>query len=144
MDPGVLLQAVLTGLADGAVLGLVALGFTLVAGTVRVLQLAHGDVVIAAVLAVEMKGLLIGEAASAETDALIRAALGGAPHVTKLIHLRSEHLGPDELLVTAKLEFDRSLSVEQLADAINAAEAALRASVPIARLVYLEPDIARA
>ena len=49
MDPGVLLQAVVTGLATGAVLGLVALGFTLVAGTVRVLHLAHGDVVVAAV-----------------------------------------------------------------------------------------------
>ena len=51
MDAGVLLQAVLTGLSSGAVLGLVALGFTLVAGTVRVLQLAHGDVVVASVLA---------------------------------------------------------------------------------------------
>jgi cation diffusion facilitator family transporter len=100
-------------------------------------------VVIAAVLAIEMKGLLIGEGASADHDALIRSSLGGAPHVTKLIHLRTEHLGPDELLVTAKLEFDRGLSIEGLADAINGAEAALRARVPIARLVYLEPDIAR-
>lgn len=51
MDLGVLLQVVLSGLSAGAVLGLVALGFTLVAGTVRVLHLAHGDVVVAAVLA---------------------------------------------------------------------------------------------
>lgn len=51
MDAGVLLQVLLTGLSSGAVLGLVALGFTLVAGTVRVLHLAHGDVVIAAVFA---------------------------------------------------------------------------------------------
>lgn len=50
MDAGVLLQAALSGLANGAVLGLVALGFTLVAGTVRVLHLAHGDVVVASVL----------------------------------------------------------------------------------------------
>jgi cation diffusion facilitator family transporter len=101
-------------------------------------------VVIAAVLAVEMKGLLIGESAGADIEERIRSSLGGAPHVSKLIHLRSEHLGPDELLVTAKLEFDRTLTFEQLADAINGAEAALRAEVPIARLVYLEPDIARA
>jgi cation diffusion facilitator family transporter len=101
-------------------------------------------VVIAAVLAIEMKGLLIGEGASAEQDALIRSSLGAAPHVSKLIHLRTQHLGPDELLVTAKIEFDRGLSVEGLADAINGAETALRARVPIARLVYLEPDIARA
>jgi cation diffusion facilitator family transporter len=100
-------------------------------------------VVIAAVLAIEMKGLLIGEAASTATDEQIRASLGAAPHVTKLIHLRTEHLGPDELLVTAKLEFDRGLSVAGLAEAIDGAEAALRARVPIARLVYIEPDIAR-
>jgi hypothetical protein len=49
VDAGVGLQVVLSGLATGAVLGLVALGFSLVAGTVRVLHLAHGDVVVAAV-----------------------------------------------------------------------------------------------
>lgn len=101
-------------------------------------------VVIAVVLAIEMKGLLIGEGASAETDQAIRDALSGAPRVTKLIHLRTEHLGPDELLVTAKVEFDRTLTVPELAEAIDGAEAALRARVPIARLVYIEPDIARA
>ncbi len=100
-------------------------------------------VVIAAVLAVEMKGLLIGEGASAETVAVIRSSLESAPHVNQLIHLRTEHLGPDELLVAAKLEFERSLTIEGLADAIDGAEAVLRARVPIARLVYIEPDIAR-
>lgn len=100
-------------------------------------------VVIAAVLAVEMKGLLIGEAASAETVDAIRSSLESAPHVNQLIHLRTEHLGPDELLVAAKLEFDRNLTIEGLADAIDGAEAVLRARVPIAHLVYIEPDIAR-
>lgn len=100
-------------------------------------------VVIAAVLAIEMKGLLIGEGANPAVDAEVRSSLSGAPHVTKLIHLRTEHLGPDELLVTAKLEFDRDLTVAELAAAIDGAEAVLRANVPIASLVYLEPDIAR-
>ena len=49
MDGGVLLQVVLSGLAAGAVLGLIAAGFSLVAGTVRVLHLAHGDLVLASV-----------------------------------------------------------------------------------------------
>lgn len=49
MDAGVLLQVLLSGLAAGTVVGLVAVGFSLVAGTVRVLHLAHGDVVVAAV-----------------------------------------------------------------------------------------------
>lgn len=100
-------------------------------------------VVIAAVLAIEMKGLLIGEGASTETDAAVRKALAESPNVTGLIHLRTQHLGPDELLVAAKLEFDRGLTFEELADSINATEAQVRAAVPIARLIYIEPDIKR-
>ena len=61
----------------------------------------------------------------------------------RLIHLKTQHLGPDELLVGAKLEFDPTCRREQLAEAINGAEAALRAAVPIARIIYLEPDVYR-
>ena len=101
-------------------------------------------IVIAIVLAVEMKGLLIGEAASEEDlDEIVRA-LEGAPDVRRLIHLKTQHLGPDEVLVAAKLEFSSELSIEELAEAINGAETALRAAVPIARVVYLEPDVYRA
>jgi cation diffusion facilitator family transporter len=100
-------------------------------------------IVIAVILAIEMKGLLIGESASEENLAAIEAALTGSDRVNSLIHLRTQHLGPEELLVAAKLEFDGALSVHELADAINAAEESLRAAVPIARVVYIEPDIAR-
>ena len=100
-------------------------------------------VVIAFVLAMEMKGLLVGESASADDQEAIVAALTNAPRVTQLIHLRTEHLGPDELLVAAKLEFRNDLSVAELADAIDETEALLRLAVPIARVVYIEPDIAR-
>ena len=100
-------------------------------------------IVIAVVLAVEMKGLLIGESASEQDLAAIESALTGAEGVNGLIHLRTQHLGPDELLVAAKLDFDPTLSVRALADAIDAAEESLRAAVPIARVVYIEPDIAR-
>jgi len=100
-------------------------------------------VVIAMVLAVEMKGLLVGEGASPEMVAAIRSSLEGAPHVTQRIDLRTEHLGPDELLVAAKLEFDRSLTIEGLAEAIDGVEALLQANVPTAILVYIEPDSAR-
>ena len=61
----------------------------------------------------------------------------------RLIHLRTQHLGPEEVLVAAKLEFDPDLTTDQLADAINAAETTLRAAVPMARVVYLEPDLYR-
>lgn len=100
-------------------------------------------VVIAILLAVEMKGLLIGESASTQDSERITATLEGAPSVRRLIHIKTQHLGPDELLVAAKLEFEPDLSVDQLADAINGVETALRDAVPIARVVYIEPDVYR-
>jgi cation diffusion facilitator family transporter len=100
-------------------------------------------VVIAIVLAIEMKGLLIGEAASEQDLDRIVATLEGTPGVRRLINLKTQHLGPDELLVGAKLEFEPELSAEQVAEAINDAETALRAAVPTARIIYLEPDVYR-
>jgi cation diffusion facilitator family transporter len=100
-------------------------------------------VLIAILLAVEMKGLLIGEAASTQDVSRITSTLEGAPSVRRVIHLKTQHLGPDELLVGAKLEFAPDLSVDELAAAINGAETALRDAVPIARVVYIEPDVYR-
>jgi cation diffusion facilitator family transporter len=100
-------------------------------------------VAIALVLAVEMKSLLIGEAASQSDQEAIRGAIEGAPSVRRLIHMRTEHLGPDELLVAAKLEFDGSLSFPDLAKAVDDTEARLREAVPAAKVVYIEPDVAR-
>jgi cation diffusion facilitator family transporter len=98
-------------------------------------------VVIAITLAIEMKGLLVGESASPEDVDEITTALTGAPNVRSVIHMKTQHIGPDELIVAAKVEFDPSISMADLAASINAAEDALRAAVPIAKLVYLEPDI---
>jgi len=100
-------------------------------------------VVIAIVLAIEMASLLIGEAASPDDVVTISGALGGAPSVRRIIHLRTQHLGPDDVLVAAKLEFDASLTIAQLAHAIDGAEARLREAYPAARLVFLEPDLYR-
>ena len=98
---------------------------------------------VAIVLAIEMASLLIGEAASADDIAVISAALVGAPSVRRLIHLRTQHLGPDDVLIAAKVEFDATLSFAALAAAIDAAEAGLRAVYPAARLVFIEPDLYR-
>ena len=98
---------------------------------------------ISIVLATEMKSLLIGEAATDSDVAAIEAAIRGAEHVRGLIHLRTEHLGPEELLVAAKVDFDASLSFAELARTIDAVEVDIRAAVPAARLIYLEPDVAR-
>ncbi len=100
-------------------------------------------VVIAILLAVEMKGLLIGESASQADREGIASSLGSAPSVRRLINVRTQHLGPDELLVAAKIEFAPDLTMEELAAAINGAEQAVRAAVPSANLVFIEPDIYR-
>ena len=100
-------------------------------------------VVIALVLAAEMKPLLIGEAASDSDVALLTAALRSSAQVNSIIHMRTVHLGPDDLLVAAKVDFEHSLTVEQLAKAIDTAEVALRAAVPKTTTIYIEPDIRR-
>jgi cation diffusion facilitator family transporter len=98
-------------------------------------------VVIAFVLAREMKGLLIGESASREDEDKMVAAMESSPKVAKVIHMRTEHLGPDELLVGAKLEFTGTSSAEELAAAVNEVEALVRRAVPAARVLYLEPGL---
>lgn len=97
--------------------------------------------VIATVLVVEMKSLLLGEGASPEDMTRIRTAIEGTPGVTKLIHLRTQHLGPEELLVAAKLAFDTTLSAEQIAGVINTVEANVRHEVPYAKPMYVEVGV---
>jgi cation diffusion facilitator family transporter len=99
--------------------------------------------VVALVLAVEMRSLLLGEAADPQVQQRISNAIESDERVVRLIHLRTEHLGPDELLVAAKIEFSPELSMEQLADVVNDVEATVRKEVPEARVMYLEPDITR-
>jgi cation diffusion facilitator family transporter len=99
--------------------------------------------VIATVLATEMKSLLIGESASDADERAIAGAIHADPQVRTLIHLRTEHLGPEELLVGAKIDFDPALTMSELAVAIDTVESAIRAAVPSARVIYIEPDIAR-
>ncbi|HEX7480402.1 MAG TPA: cation diffusion facilitator family transporter [Polyangiales bacterium] len=94
-------------------------------------------------LATEMRSLLVGESASDERIAEIRAALLADPKLKRVIHLRTLHLGPDDLLVAAKIELDDTLSFREVAQEIDAAEARVRAVVPIARLMFLEPDVFR-
>jgi cation diffusion facilitator family transporter len=100
--------------------------------------------VIAIVLAFETKSLLIGEAADPAVLEKICGALESSPQVTRVIHLRTQHLGPEELLVAGKIEIDRSCTVPELAEAIDTAERRVREVVPIARVIYLEPDLYRA
>lgn len=97
-------------------------------------------VVIAVVLAVEMKSLLLGESATVEHVRAIEAALPGHG-VERIIHMKTLHLGPEELLVAAKISVPGTSDASQVADAIDAAERRVREAVPIARVIYLEPDL---
>ncbi len=98
-------------------------------------------VVIAVVLAVEMKSLLIGESASVEHREAIEAALRESAGIERVIHLRTLHLGPDQLLVAAKAEFREGMTFAEVAGAIDAAEDRVRERVPIARTIFVEPDV---
>jgi cation diffusion facilitator family transporter len=99
---------------------------------------------VAAILAVEMKSLLIGESASPDVERQIVTAIEDGPEVDGVIHLRTLHVGPDTLLVAAKIAVTGGDSAEQVARGIDAAERRIRAAVPIAQLIFLEPDLYRA
>ncbi len=136
------------GALIGLVFALFGVGLTLMTDNgvwdgVGTLGIGALLVCIAVVLAIETKSLVIGEAARPEQVAAIRAALDAAPGLERVIHLRTMHLGPDELLVAAKIATAPGSSARDIATAIDDAEARIRATVPIARVIYLEPDIDR-
>ncbi|MFF1408084.1 cation diffusion facilitator family transporter [Streptomyces sp. NPDC058294] len=98
-------------------------------------------VLIALVLAAETKSLLLGEAAGLDDVKKIEAAIVDGATVTRIIHMRTLHLGPEELLIAAKIAVRHDDTAAEVANAINAAETRVRTAVPIARVIYLEPDI---
>ncbi len=97
----------------------------------------------AAILAVETKSLLIGESASVDVERRIVAAIEDGPELERVIHLRTVHMGPDSLLVAAKIAIRSTDTAAQIAAGIDAAESRVRAAVPIADTIYLEPDLYR-
>jgi cation diffusion facilitator family transporter len=144
--PVVLLED--TGALLGLAFALAGVGLAEVTGNPRfdaVGSIAIGLLLaaIAFVLAVEMKSLLIGEAATPAVQGRICAALEGTAGIIRVIHLRTEHLGPEDLLVVAKIAVDPAMLSGETAAVIDRAEAAVRAEVPEARLMFLEPDVDR-
>ncbi|MEV6488660.1 cation diffusion facilitator family transporter [Actinoplanes sp. NPDC051633] len=96
---------------------------------------------IAVVLAIETKSLLLGEGATPEDVRKIEQAFLGGEGVERIIHMKTLYLGPEELLVAAKVAVPRSARAEEIATHINEAEERIRAALPIARVIYIEPDI---
>ena len=134
------------GALVGLVFALFGVGLTLLTGNgiwdaLGTAMIGFLLVAIAAVLAIETKSLLLGESATRDDVATIRAAIESDG--TSIIHLKTLHLGPEELLVAAKISVARSDTGQEIAKAIDAAETRIREAVPIARVIYLEPDIQR-
>ncbi|MEH1014182.1 cation diffusion facilitator family transporter [Micromonospora sp. CPCC 206060] len=144
--PVVLLEDL--GALVGLVLALIGVGMTLItgnglwdaAGTAMIGILL---VTIAIVLAIETKSLLLGEGAEAQDVAVIERAITEGPEVEGIIHMKTLYLGPEELLVAAKVAVEPGETAEELARNINVVESRIRAAVPVARVIYLEPDIYR-
>lgn len=136
------------GALTGLVFALGGVGLAVITGNGRfdaIGAMAVGTllVVIAIFLAMEMTAMLVGESALPEEVAAIRAALESSDGVDRVIHLRTLHVGPDELLVAAKIAVAHSATGREIAEDIDDAEAKLREAVPTATYVFLEPDIDR-
>lgn len=134
------------GALVGLVLALAGVGIALATGDgvwdgIGTLCIGVLLIIIAIVLAAETKSLLLGEAAGLDEVEKIKAALVDGDTVTGVIHMRTLHLGPEELLVAAKIAVQHDDTAAEVANAINAAEARIREAVPIARVIYLEPDV---
>lgn len=135
-----------SGALIGLLLALAGVGLTVLTGNplwdgIGTLAIGILLVAISVVLTIEMKSLLIGEAATREHIAAITAAVTESPSVTRVINLKTQHIGPEELLVAGKVEFDQTLSNAQISNAIDTVETAIRESVPLTMQIYLEPDI---
>lgn len=100
-------------------------------------------ILVAIVLGIETSSLLVGEGATAGDTAKIRAAIDSTRGVDSVIHMKTLYLGPDELMVGAKIGISASATGAEIAAVIDEAEANVREQVPAARVIYLEPDVAR-
>jgi cation diffusion facilitator family transporter len=123
---GVGLSAI-TGDAVFDALGTIAIGLLLVA--------------VAVLLGIETASLLIGEGAGPEDVARIRTAILAGDEAKGIIHLRTLHLGPDQLMVGAKIAMSASKRLSQVAADVNAIEARIREAVPLATVIFIEPDV---
>ena len=142
--PIVLLEdfAALIGLA----LALGGVGLTILTGNpifdaVGTIAIGVLLILVAIVLGIETKSLLVGEGAGPADASQIRDAINAHPDVEALIHMKTMYLGPEELLVGAKVAFARTKKLADVANSIDAVEAAIRKAVPVARVIYIEPDV---
>ncbi|GAA1961309.1 cation diffusion facilitator family transporter [Microbacterium deminutum] len=145
--PVVLLEDV--GALIGLVFALFGVGLSAITGNpifdaIGTLMIGSLLIIIAIVLGIETKSLLVGEGATDADHRRIVDVIESAPTVEKLIHIKTLYLGPDELLVAAKLGFASDRPLAAVAADIDTLESRIREAIPTARVIYLEPDVYRA
>lgn len=143
--PVVLLEDVAALL--GLIFALLGVGLTILTGdsmwdAVGTIMIGVLLVLVAVVLGLETSSLLVGEGASVDDVLAIRQALDAHDDVTGVVHMKTLYLGPDELLVGAKVTFAPGSTIERVAAIINELEVAVRTAVPVARVIYIEPGLA--
>ena len=144
--PVVLLEdlAALLGLAFAFVgIGLTAITGNAMFDAIGTLCIGALLVVVAIVLGIETKSLLLGEGARPDDVKAISRAIEASPKVTGLIHMKTLFVGPEELLVAAKVGFTATSKLSDVASEIDAIEKRIRTAVPVARVIYIEPDVVR-
>jgi cation diffusion facilitator family transporter len=133
----------------GLTFAFLGVGLTIITGNpvwdaIGTLAIGTLLIVVAIVLGIETKSLLVGEGAVSADAEKIRDAIKANPDVEALIHMKTLYLGPDELLVAAKVAFASKAKLSDVAAGIDAVEAAIREAVPVARVIYIEPDVYQA
>jgi cation diffusion facilitator family transporter len=144
--PVVLLEDVAALL--GLIFAMLGVGLTILTGdsmwdAIGTIMIGVLLVLVAVALGIETKSLLVGEGASADDVRAIRRALDDHVAVVEVVHMKTLYLGPDELLVGAKVTFEPGMSIEGVAAIINELEVAVRDAVPSARVIYIEPGLVR-
>ncbi|MDH6182054.1 cation diffusion facilitator family transporter [Microbacteriaceae bacterium SG_E_30_P1] len=142
--PVVLLEDVAALL--GLTFAFIGVGLTILTGdgtwdAIGTLAIGALLVAVAIILGIETKSLLVGEGANPEDDTRIREVINSDSRVESLIHMKTLYLGPDELMVAAKIAFSPKDRLSDVAHAIDDLETAIRSAVPVARVIYLEPDV---
>jgi cation diffusion facilitator family transporter len=142
--PVVLLEDVAALL--GLVFAFIGVGLTILTGdplfdALGTLAIGVLLIAVAVILGIEMASLLVGEGANPDDAIKIRDAINAHPDVEALIHMKTLYVGPEELLVGAKIALAKTTKLQDVANAINNVEQAIRAAVPVARIIYLEPDV---
>lgn len=130
----------------GLVFALFGVGLTIITGdaiwdAISTLCIGVLLVLVAIILGIETKSLLVGEGATVADAEAIRDAINAHKKVEALIHMKTLYLGPDELMVGAKVAFGKNARMTDVAHSINAVEHSIREAVPAARVIYIEPDV---